>query len=342
MIIRQRYLKTIAHFINTPIIKVLTGMGRTGKSTLLKMIRDDLIKKGTPASNIIILNLESLEFSFIRTALDLYKKIQSRIAGLSGQITVMIDEVQEIPGWEKTVNSLLAENNADLFITGSNAHLLSSEMTTLLTGRYVEIPVYPLGFAEFLQFRKKHPEDQDLQHEFRLYLQYGGLPGLHYMEFIDEAMNPFLKSMVNTIIYKEIIQRHQIRSPQLLERVLRFVQNNCGNITTAKSISDYLKSQQIKCSVDSVINYLKYFEESFLLHKVSRYEIKGKRQLELYEKYYPADTGLRFGSIGYKDQDIGVLLENIVYLELLRRGYNVHVGTLDGVEIDFIAEKKRR
>lgn len=340
MILRPQYLDTINHFIGKPVIKIITGMRRVGKSTLLAMVREQLIAQGIPAENIILLNLENLEFRDIGSGNSLYSYIKQRLKHLSGQVTIMLDEVQEVPGWEKAVNSLLVEELGDVFITGSNAHLLSSELATLLTGRYVEITVYPLSFREFLDFRGLTTQSPRLTDEFRLYVKYGGLPGLHYLKFIDEALVPFLKSMINTIVYKDIIQRHQIRSPYLLERVLQFVQDNCGNITTAKSIADYLKSQHIKCSVDSVLNYLGYFEESFLVHRASRYDIKGKRRLELFDKFYPADMGLRFGLIGYREQDIGALLENIVYLELRRRGYTVTVGTFDGLEIDFVAEKQ--
>lgn len=250
---------------------------------------------------------------------------------------LFIDEVQEISDWERAVNSLLNEGQIDLTITGSNAHLLASELATYLSGRYVEFPVFPLSFKEFLCFRGNKAGTN--AEEFRFYLRYGGLPGIHNLELIDETVFAYLGGIYNTVILKDVVGKNQINDPAQLDLIVRFAFDNCGNILTAKRVADYLKNQKLSASADKVLNYLGFLEQAFLLHRVRRFDIKGLRTLEFYEKYYMGDIGLRHGFLGYRDGDIAGLLENIVYLELLHRGYKVSIGKLDDREVDFIAEK---
>ncbi len=336
LIYRENYITTLKSYLDKPIIKVLTGMRRVGKSTILLMLRNELLKN-VGENNIIWINKESLEFEFINNYESLYKYIKSALQANANKKYVFIDEIQEIQNWEKAVVSVLAENLADIIITGSNANLLSSELATLISGRYIEIPVYPLTFSEYLLFSK----DDNLSKEdnFNKFLRYGGLPGIHLFDE-DSNITNYLNSIINTVLLKDVIKRNSIRDIQLLEKILYYLMDNCGNIITSKSISDYFKSQKVKISVDTVQNYIRFLESAFLFYRVSRYDIKGKKHLEYYDKLYLGDIGLRFGSIGYKDKDISGILENIVLLELKSRGYKVTIGALNANEIDFIAEKQ--
>ena len=341
MFIRKHYVKKILPFVDKPVIKVITGLRRVGKSTFLQMLKDHLLKKGVSEKNILCINKESLEYDFIHDYQDLNKFVKNAFTSVQGKRYLFIDEVQEIKLWEKAVTSLFTEEKTDIYITGSNAHLLSSELATLLSGRYVSFPIYPLCFQEFLQFRNTTPQKADLNKEFSLFLQYGGLPGIHFLDFKEEVIYHYLNSIFNTILLKDVVTRHRIRDVSQLKNITRFVFDNCGQIVSSKRISDYLKSQKIRITVDTVQNYLHYLQNAFLISKTSRYDLKGKRHLEFYEKYYMGEIGMRHGFIGYRKDDISGLLENIVYLELLKRGYNVSIGKLEDKEIDFIAEKEK-
>ncbi len=341
MFIRKYYVNKILPFVDKPVIKVITGLRRVGKSTFLQMLKDHLLKKGISEQNILGINKESLEYDFIQDYQDLDKFVKRTYSSVHGKRYLFIDEVQEIELWEKAVTSLFTEGKTDIYITGSNAHLLSSDLATLLSGRYISFPIYPLCFQEFLQFRKKTPQKADLDKEFSLFLKYGGLPGIHLLDFKEEVIYHYLNSIFNTILLKDVVTRHRIRDVSQLKNITRFVFDNCGQIVSSKRISDYLKSQKIKITVDTVQNYLHYLQSAFLISKTGRYDLKGKRHLELYEKYYMGEIGMRHGFIGYRKDDISGLLENIVYLELLKRGYNVSIGKLEDKEIDFIAEKEK-
>ena len=341
MFIRKHYVKKILPFVDKPVIKVITGLRRVGKSTFLQMLKDHLLKKGVSEKNILCINKESLEYDFIHDYQDLNKFVKNAFTSVQGKRYLFIDEVQEIKLWEKAVTSLFTEEKTDIYITGSNAHLLSSELATLLSGRYVSFPIYPLCFQEFLQFRNTTPQKADLNKEFSLFLQYGGLPGIHFLDFKEEVIYHYLNAIFNTILLKDVVTRHRIRDVSQLKNITRFVFDNCGQIVSSKRISDYLKSQKIRITVDTVQNYLHYLQNAFLISKTSRYDLKGKRHLEFYEKYYMGEIGMRHGFIGYRKDDISGLLENIVYLELLKRGYNVSIGKLEDKEIDFIAEKEK-
>jgi predicted AAA+ superfamily ATPase len=336
MILRDRYLKQIAPFIGKPVIKVITGIRRCGKSTFLKMICNSLLDKKVPPENVILINKDSLDFDFIRNYQELNDYVKKRCQTISGVIYLFIDEVQEIEGWEKAVSGFLADNTADLFITGSNSRLLSSELATYISGRYIEFKMYPLTFSEFMQFRGNKAAD-NVEDEFGLFMKYGGFPGIHHMEYDDEVIGQYVSALYNTILLKDVVARNGVRDIALLERIAKFTADNCGNITSAKKIADYIKSQRIKGSVDTVQSYLSMFTSAFIFFRVSRFDIKGKRLLEIHEKYYAGDIGLKHNLLGYKIGDISGHLENIVYLELLARGYKVEIGKYNEREIDFIA-----
>ena len=316
LIQRDAYLNFIENYIDKPIVKVLIGMRRVGKSAIIKLLINKLLKKNISASNILYINKESLEFDEIKNYKDLYRYAINYFKGIKNRKYIFIDEIQEIAEWEKSVNSFLADNYGDITISGSNSKLLSSELATLLSGRYIEIPVYPLTFKEFLQFRSKKT---DTETEFKNFLRYGGLPGIHLLPLKDDTIFAYLNSILNTVLYSDVIIRHKIRDAAVFDRVVKYLFDNIGNITTAKKIADYFKSQKVKVSVDTVLNYITYLETSLIINRVPRYDIKGKKFLEFHDKVFLNDIGLRNGLIGYREKDINGLLENIVYKELQSR-----------------------
>ncbi len=339
LIARDLYLRRIAPFIDKPIVKVITGIRRCGKSSLLRLLRHDLEKRGVPLANIVHINMESLAFEHITDHRALQRHVGTALAKKRGRCYLFVDEIQEIENWEKAIASFLADEVADLVITGSNAHLLASDLATRLSGRHVEIRMLPLGFREFLKFRRKKPDGADRDDEFARFLRYGGFPGIHAFSLSDEVVFQYLDGIYNTVLMKDVVHRFAIRDISLLENVVRFIFDNCGNITTAKRMADYLKAQKRPGSVETIQNYLSFLERSFLIAKASRLDLKGLRLLELYEKYYVTDFGLRHSLLGYRSDDIGGLLEGVVYLELVRRGFTVHIGKLEQREIDFVAER---
>lgn len=253
---------------------------------------------------------------------------------------LFVDEIQEISGWEKAIASYLAEGDFDIYITGSNAHLLSSDIATLIAGRYIEIPVYSLSFKEFRLFRDQKRKSVD--EDFSTYLWAGGFPAIHHFDFDEEVIYQYIEGIYNSILLKDVIKRNNIRNVSLLENITRYLFDNVGNIFTAKKVADYLKSQKLKVGIETVQNYIAYLVATFAAHKVRRYDIRGKRLLELHEKYYLGDTALRHSLLGYRDGEIAGILENLVFLELKRRGYQVYIGKIENKEIDFIAEKANR
>jgi len=337
MIIREKYLNRISPFINKPVIKVITGIRRCGKSTFLRMLMDDLINSKISEENILIINKDSLEFDHINTYNDLNEFVLNKFQKVKGNRYLFIDEVQTIEKWGKAVAGFLADKIADIYITGSNAGLLSSELATMLTGRYVEFKINTLVFSEFMKFRNKTAKDKE--DEFNLFLKYGGFPGIHQMELNDEIIGEYISSIYSTILLKDVVARNQVRDVALLERIVRYIADNCGNLTTAKGISKYIKAQHLNSSVDTIQNYILWLTDAYMAFKVIRYDIKGKRLLELYEKYFLGDTGFFLGILGNRTGDISGKLDNIVYLELLSRGYTVNIGKLYDREVDFIAVK---
>lgn len=338
---RNTYLFKIAPFIAKPVIKIITGMRRVGKSCFLRQLKEEILAAhGAEPRDILLIDKESLEFDAIRNHQDLHGFVQAGFSKTSGQKKYLfIDEVQEITQWEKAIVSLAKSQEIDVYLTGSNAHLFSSELATLLSGRYIEFPLFPLGFDEFMKFRGGDVQDRDA--EFLNYLRFGGLPALHYFHLDEQTIHQYIRAIHDTILLKDIIKRHNIRNVQLLERITRYVFDNVGSIFSAKRVADFLKSQRLKIGVETVQNYLNYFVDTLILHKATRYDIKGKRLLEIHEKYYLNDIGLRHALLGFREADISGLLENLVFLELKRRGYQVWVGKLGDREIDFMATREK-
>ncbi|MDB0011363.1 ATP-binding protein [Crocinitomicaceae bacterium] len=337
MIERKIYIEKIIPFIEKPIIKVITGIRRCGKSTLLKQIIQLLKNRNVTSEQIIHINMELMEFDSLKNYRDLYTYIQERQTKTNLKYYVFIDEVQEVEDWEKAINSLLAEEKSDIYISGSNARLLSSELATLLSGRYIELKIYSLVFSEFLAFSQNNYFENEKQ--FNQFLKFGGFPGLHHMELDDTVIRQYLQSIYNSVLLKDVIVRNNIRDAAMLDVISKYLIDNSGKITSAKSISDFMKSQKRKVSVDTVLNYIRFSCDALLFEKVERYDLKGKRLLETYEKYYMSDIGLRFATLGYTPESISAQLENIVYLELKSRDYSITIGKIDDLEIDFIASK---
>lgn len=336
---RKLYLEKIIPLMDTPVIKVITGMRRAGKSCLMKLIMDELTGRGVDSERIVYINKESLEYDFIRDYKSLYSFVREKFSTVDGRKYLFIDEIQEIHSWEKAVTSFFSQGDTDIYLSGSNAGLLSSEIATLLSGRYIEIPVYTLGFDEFLTFGQRGRKN--LSTDFSDYLKFGGFPAIHHFPMNETIIWQYITSVYDTIVLRDVIQRNNIRNVRLFEDITRYIFDNTGNIFSSKKVSDYLKSQKISVGVETVQNYIAHLISAYAIHKVCRYDIKGKRILELHEKYYPGDIGLRHALLGYRESDISGLLENIVFLELKRRGYQVYIGKFGDTEIDFIAEKEK-
>lgn len=338
MIKRELYLKEIRNFMNKPIIKVITGIRRSGKSMILKLISEELFEKGIPSQNIIYINFESLIFSEFTEFKKLYNYIIEKSKNISGKIYILLDEIQEVEHWEKAINSFMVDLDCDIYITGSNANLLSSELATYIAGRYIEIKIYPLSFKEYIDFAKAENPQEVLSNEeyFEQYLKFGGLPGIHNLNYDKNNIYQYLSDIYNSVLLKDVIAKNNIRDVELLEKIILYIFDNIGNTFSAKNVSDFLKSQGRKLSRETVYNYLKALENAYIISKIQRYDIKGKAILETMEKFYLTDLGFRHAKLGYRANDIGGYLENIVYLELLRKKYTVNIGKLQTKEIDFI------
>lgn len=338
MIKRELYLKKIRNFIDKPVIKVITGMRRSGKSMILKLISQELLEKGILSQNIIYINFESLMFSDLTEFKTLYNYIIEKSKTLTGKVYILLDEIQEVEHWEKAVNSFMVDLDCDIYITGSNANLLSSELATYIAGRYVEIRVYPLSFREYIDFAKIQNPQNILSNEdyFEQYLQFGGLPGIHNFNYDKSNIYQYLSDIYSSILLKDVVAKNNIRDVELLERIILYIFDNIGNTFSAKNVSDFLKSQGRKLSRETVYNYLKALESAYIISSVQRYDVKGKALLETMEKFYLTDLGFRHAKLGYRPNDIAGYLENIIYLELIRRKYTVNIGKLGTKEIDFI------
>ncbi len=338
---RERYLQKIRPHIQKPLIKVLTGIRRSGKSALLTLIDAELQTNGVDTNHIIRINFEDTSTEPLRLypALDQY--IQKKITD-DEYYYILLDEIQEVEQWEKTVNSLLAKGNTDIYITGSNSRLLSSELSTYLAGRYIEIPIQTLSFSEYLDFvhRITNTPVQNTHEAFYTYLRLGGFPLIHTAQYDEETANIVVESLYASVVLRDVIQRHNIRSTDLLERLILYLFDNTGRIFSAKSISDFLKNENRTLSINTIYDYLSYLEEAFIIRKVPRYDMVGKRILKTLEKYYISDVSLINATLGYRETAVSGILENIVCLELLSRDYHVRVGKQGEKEIDFIAEKK--
>ncbi len=348
MIIRKKYIERLLEFKDSPIVKIITGLRRSGKSSILLTFMEELKKNGIPERNIIFFDFESLKFAAFRDYLSLYKEIISisKQCDENHKIYIFLDELQNVDGWEKAVASLMKDLNSDIYITGSNSRLLSGEFATHLAGRYVETRIFPLTFKEFKDFftatkntRNTNEEAKSDKELFLDYMKFGGLPGIHFMNKNENLIQQYLTDVYNSVILKDVIERNGIKSAEKLESTMRFLLENIGNIFSAKSIGAFVKSQFRTFGNDAIYEFLNALQNAFIIHKVSRYDIKGKQVLETLEKYYVADLGIRNAVIGFRQNDIGAFLENIVLMELLERGFKVFIGKKDALEIDFIAEK---
>ena len=363
MIYRSQYIEKIKPYIDTPFVKVLSGVRRCGKSTILKMIAEELKNRGVPSKNILAYNFDSMQYEDIKTAKLLYEEVKHRIIP-SGKTYLFLDEIQEVKSWEKVVNSFMTDFDVDIYVTGSNSRMLSSEISTYLTGRYVSFRVFPLSFAEYMEFRKHSAKivhanvtgtfrtgEEPLfdetyytkpsqKEDFVRYLRFGGFPAIHLQEYTQDEAYSIVKDIYNSTIFTDIVKRNQIRKVDQLERIVRFAFDNAGRTFSAKSIADYLKSQQRSIDNETVYDYLNKLESAFILHRCSRYDIQGKEILKTQEKFYLCDTAFRYSVLGYTPDSVAAMLENLVYLELLRRGYDVCIGKIGSAEIDFVATKQ--
>ena len=338
MIIREGYLKRLIDTKDTEFIKVITGIKRCGKSTLLLMFKDYLLNSGIKEDNIIYMNFESAKFDDIKDYKDLYNYVKERIK--NERVYLLLDEVQNVKSFEKAINSFKVDFDfdIDIYITGSNAYLLSSELSTLLSGRYIEIKIYPLSFKEYLKFNDYN--NSNLEDKFNEYLKYGGLPAITLIKNNDELVLSYLNDIYSTIVKKDIIDRNNIKDVALLENIIKYLATNIGSSVSAKKISDFLNSNKIteKSNHQTIDNYLSMLEKSFIMYKADRTDVRSKALFKTLGKYYIADTGIRNIIVGFRNIDEGHLLENVVYLELLRRGYRVNIGKSGDYEVDFVAE----
>jgi len=338
MINRPTYIEKIYAYRDTPFVKVLTGVRRSGKSTILKMLMQKIEDSGIAAENIVSYRFDSLEYEGM-TAKEMFAELKSRLAP-SVRTYFFLDEVQEVEGWEKVVNSLASDYDVDIYVTGSNSRMMSSEISTYLTGRYVSFHIYTLSFAEYLSFVKVYREIGDVHKELVNYIKLGGFPAIHLQAYSADEVYTIVKDIYNSTIYSDIVRRNQIRRVDQLERIVRFVFDNVGRTFSAKSISDYLKAEKRTIDIETVYSYLEKLESAYILHRCSRYDMQGKEILKTQEKFYLADTALRYSVLGYSSDSVAAMLENVVYLELLRRGYAVNIGKNYDGEIDFVAMKQ--
>ena len=339
MIERPLYLDKIMPFVDTPFVKILTGVRRCGKSTILKMIIKKLREeKHVDDEQILSYRFDSMEYEDMTTK-ELYLEIKSKILQ-SKKTYLFLDEIQEIEGWEKVVNTLASDFDVDIYITGSNSRMMSSEISTYLTGRYITFHIYTLSFEEYLMFKKSYTTLKDLKQEFSQYVRLGGFPATHLQDYSQDEVYTIVKDIYNSTIFSDIVRRNQVKKIDQLERVVKYTFNNIGNTFSAKSISNYFKSEQRKIDNETVHSYLEKLQKAYILHKCSRYDLQGKNILKTQEKFYLADVSLRYSVLGYTVDSVASSLENIVYLELKRRGYNVYIGKTKDKEIDFVATKQ--
>lgn len=329
----------IMAYTDTPFVKILTGVRRCGKSTILKMIMERLkTKRHIPDERIISCRYDSMEYVDL-TAKDMYDQLKSRLS-TEGKTYLFLDEVQEIEGWERVVNSLASDFDVDLYVTGSNSRMMSSEIATYLTGRYISFRIFTLSFGEYLMFKRQYAPVSDAKTELANYVRLGGFPATHLQAYSQEEVYTIVRDIYNSTIFSDIVRRSQIRKIDQLERIVKYTFNNVGNTFSAKSIADYLKSEHRSLDNETVYNYLEKLEKAYLLHRCIRYDLQGRELLKTQEKFYLADVALRYSVLGYDADSVAASLENIVYLELCRRGYTVNVGKTDGGEIDFVAERQ--
>ena len=339
MIERQLYVDKIMAYVDTPFVKILTGVRRCGKSTILKMIMERLkTERNIPEDRIISCRFDSMEYEDM-TAKQIYTLLKDQLSS-TGRTYLFLDEVQEIRGWEKVVNSLASDFDVDLYITGSNSRMMSSEIATYLTGRYISFRIFTLSFGEYLMFKSKFANVGEPKAELANYVRLGGFPATHLQAYSQDEIYTIVRDIYNSTIFSDIVKRNQVRKIDQLERVVKYTFNNVGNTFSAKSIADYLKAERRSLDNETVYSYLEKLEKAYLLHRCSRYDLQGKEILKTQEKFYLADVALRYSVLGYNADSVASSLENIVYLELCRRGYTVNVGKTGDSEIDFVAVRQ--
>ncbi|MGI6337096.1 MAG: ATP-binding protein [Eubacteriales bacterium] len=340
MIQREMYMSRIRPFIGSELVKVMTGIRRCGKSVMLELIKQEIMESGVSPSQFISVNFEKMAYAHLQTAKALHDEVMKRAAGLSGKVYLFFDEIQEVKDWEKCINSLRVTLNCDIYITGSNAKLLSGELATYLGGRYVEFVIYPFSFAEFLEIYRPIAPDESVDACFRKYLLSGGMPYLANIRYAEEPSKQYLHDLFNSVQLKDIVKRNNIRDVDLLERIIAYVMANIGNPFSANSLVKFFKNEKRTVAAETILNYFRYCCDAYLFYQVKREDLQGKQILASNEKYYIADHGIREAVFGGNTRDINLVLENIVYLELLRRGYEVTVGRTGDKEIDFVSEKR--
>lgn len=338
MIERPLYYEKIKPFIDKPFIKILTGVRRSGKSTMLLLIRQHLMDQGIKEQQIIYINFESLAFYELRDFRMLYAHVLNAVKQIEGKPYLFFDEIQVVDRWEEAVNSFLVDFPSDIYITGSNSQMLSSELSTLLTGRYIHIQMHPLSFSEMLSFRGVQATEEQLWR----YIRRGGFPAVHLGEYDERSTYAIINTIYDSIVLRDVVQRYNIRNIEILNRVMQFIMDTVGSTISAKKIADYFKSQYRSVDTNTIYTYLDALKSAFIISKVQRYDIQGKELLKTQEKYYLADPGIQHAVFGYRDRHISGILENIVYLELVRRGYDVYIGKLGALEVDFIAIKAEK
>lgn len=320
-----------------PLVKILAGIRRCGKSTILEMLKEELLKNGVKQENIIHISYTSLEKIEISTAKKMFDEINSLLKN-KNKYYILLDELQEIKGWEKVVNTLLEQKNVDIYITGSNSKLMSSEISTYLTGRYVTIPVYTLSFKEFLDFKK----DSKLTKKelFNQYIRLGGFPLIAQGDYTEQVAYTIVEDIYNSVILNDISKKHSIQNIDMFERVVKFVIENIGKTFSANTILNFFKSENRKISIEAIYNYLEWLEKAFIVYRCSRYDLQGKSILKTQEKFFIADSSIKYCKVGYNPTSVASMLENIVFFELKRRGYDVFIGKNQEKEIDFVASKR--
>ena len=354
MILRPQYIEKVMPYVDTPFVKVFSGVRRSGKSTILKMVEAHLRVRGVADDRILVYSFDSFANEKLKTAERLYEEVKGMLQK-EGKTYLFFDEIQEVADWEKAVNSFMTDFDVDIYVTGSNSRMLSSEISTYLTGRYVQFRVFPLSFKEYLMFRKQYTSNEiappiDFSpeskkpglygkpyEEFVRYLRFGGFPALHLKEYSQDEAYAVVYDIYNSTIFTDIVKRNQIHKVDLLERIVKFAFDNIGRTLSAASIAKYLKSERRSIDNETVYSYLSKLENAFILHRCSRYDLQGKEILKTQEKLYAADPAMRYGVLGYSSDSIAAMLENVVYLELRRRGYEVYIGQLPDGEIDFVA-----
>lgn len=336
MIIRPHYMEVLKKYRDVQLVKILAGVRRCGKSTILEMLRDDLKSSGISDNHIIFLRCTSKELDEVISDKDIYKVIKEKMIN-DGRYYILLDEVQEIDGWEKVVNSLLENANTDIYVTGSNSKLMSSEISTYLSGRYISIPVFTLSFAEYLDFKKSSGSAKELLNE---YIRTGGFPIVALGNFEDSSAYQIVEGIYTSVITNDITRRHNITNFDLFNRAVKYVVENVGKPFSANAIVKFLKSEGRSLSVEAIYNYLEWLEKAFVIYRCRRYDLQGKSVLKTQEKFYLADTSLKYCIMGFNPKSISSMLENIVYFELLRRGYEVYIGKFETREIDFVAVRR--